>query len=533
QNRDDRGGQRGYERRDGGYRRAPRDGDRREGGFRPGGSRDGGYRGSSPRDGGRGSYGRDDRREGFRGGDRRDDRGQGDRRFDRGPQRDDRGGPRRDSGSRFGGDRREGGYGGGDRRGDRGGYERRDDRGYDRRDDSRGDGFEREDRVRDPELPDEITPKDLMPSARNELKTLTAENAERVARHVAMAAQVIDDDPELAHEHAQAAMRHAGRVGVVRETLAITAYATGDFSLALRELRTVRRITGRNDHAAMIVDSERGVGRPEKALEEGRGVKREDLPVDQRVELAIALSGARLDLGQTELALHELDIPEDDPDRAFEWSAGLFAARAAVLSDLGRDDEAAEWTRRADVAGDAVASRLAEGDTVEIEEIYIPSLAGDDEQQGFDSDDEPVAEETGDASTDENGADDEIIDAVPNDDSATEPAVQDDTPAAPVATSDVPSAESAEADASTDDTVTDAAASDELVTAAPAADMSAADDEPAADVVTTDDVPTEEISPDDIVVDDQSISDEVAELLAAAGITDDDEDGAGESDEKN
>ncbi|WP_441876811.1 hypothetical protein [Microbacterium gubbeenense] len=428
-----------------------------------------------------------------------------------------------------------------------------------------------------------------MPSARNELKTLTAENAERVARHVAMAAQVIDDDPELAHEHAQAAMRHAGRVGVVRETLAITAYATGDFALALRELRTVRRITGRNEHAAMIVDSERGVGRPEKALEEGRGVNREDLPIDQRVELAIALSGARLDLGQTELALHELDIPEDDPDRAFEWSAGLFAARAAVLSDLGRDDEAAEWTRRAEVAGDAVASRLAEGDTVEIEEIYIPSLAGDDEQQGFDADDEsddasepsgePVAEEPGDASTDESRADDEIIDTVPTDDSASEtavqePSAQDESPVTPVATSDVPSAEGAEADASTDDTASGVAASDELVTDAPAADMSAADDEPAADVVTTDDVPavdetqdetpgdapdvtpedaradnadteaaiadaapsdvpTDDISPDDIVVDDQSISDEVAELLAAAGITDDDEDGAGESDEKN
>ncbi|MGO3662615.1 hypothetical protein [Microbacterium gubbeenense] len=384
-------------------------------------------------------------------------------------------------------------------------------------------------------------------------------------------------------------MRHAGRVGVVRETLAITAYATGDFALALRELRTVRRITGRNEHAAMIVDSERGVGRPEKALEEGRGVNREDLPIDQRVELAIALSGARLDLGQTELALHELDIPEDDPDRAFEWSAGLFAARAAVLSDLGRDDEAAEWTRRAEVAGDAVASRLAEGDTVEIEEIYIPSLAGDDEQQGFDADDEsddasepsgePVAEEPGDASTDESRADDEIIDTVPTDDSASEtavqePSAQDESPVTPVATSDVPSAEGAEADASTDDTASGVAASDELVTDAPAADMSAADDEPAADVVTTDDVPavdetqdetpgdapdvtpedaradnadteaaiadaapsdvpTDDISPDDIVVDDQSISDEVAELLAAAGITDDDEDGAGESDEKN
>src|SRR5690606_2912221 len=205
-------------------------------------------------------------------------------------------------------------------------------------------------RVADPVLPDDITPKDLAPAARNELKTLSMENAERVARHMAMAAQAIDDDPVLAHEHAQAAMRHAGRVAVVRETLAITAYATGDFALALRELRTVRRITGRNDHAAMIVDSERGVGRPEKALEEGRATDRDSLDTAQRVELAIAMSGARLDLGQTELALHELDIPEDDPNKAYEWSAGLFAARAAVLEDLGRTDEAAEWAHRAEVA---------------------------------------------------------------------------------------------------------------------------------------------------------------------------------------
>ena len=46
----------------------------------------------------------------------------------------------------------------------------------------------------------------------------------------------------------------------------------------------------------------------------------------------------------------ELEIPELDPDRAFEWSPALFGARAAVLEDLGRHDEAAFWTQRAEVA---------------------------------------------------------------------------------------------------------------------------------------------------------------------------------------
>jgi len=353
--------------------------------------------------------------------------------------------------------------------------------------------------VRDPELPDEITPKDLMPSARNELKTLSEENAERVARHMAMAAQVIDDDPELAHEHAQAAMRHAGRVGVVRETLAITAYATGDFALALRELRTVRRITGRNDHAAMIVDSERGVGRPEKALEEGRAVNREDLPVEQRVELAIALSGARLDLGQTELALHELDIPEDDPDRAFGWSAGLFAARAAVLSDLDRDDEAAEWARRAEVAGDAVASRLAEGDTVVIHEMYIDTDSGE--------------------AGDEPGRADEAhaFDAPATVDDAAE---ADESPAADASASDDSDAE-ADRSAPEDADAEGVRSASDASSTAEGAEGAATDSTDSPDA---DEAPAEEITPDDIVVDDQSIDEEVAELLAAAGITDDEDD---------
>lgn len=226
-------------------------------------------------------------------------------------------------------------------------------------------------------MPDEVTAFDLHPSARNELKTLSKENADNVARHLAMAAQLIDEDPALAHEHALAASRRAGRIAIVRETLAITAYGVGDFALALRELRTYRRISGKDDQIALMVDSERGIGRPDRALEEGRSVDRSTLDVGVRVALAIAMSGARLDRGERELALGELEIPELDPNRAYEWSPALFAARAAVLDDLGRHEEAAFWAHRAAVAGEALGYG---GD----EELLIEDMQLDDDSTGND-----------------------------------------------------------------------------------------------------------------------------------------------------
>ena len=220
-----------------------------------------------------------------------------------------------------------------------------------------------------PDIPEEVTARDLAAGARNELKTLSKENAEQVARHLAMAARLIDDDPALAHEHALAASRRAGRIAVVRETVAITAYALGDFALALRELRTYRRISGRDDQIALMVDSERGVGKPDRALEVGRAVDRAALPAEVRVELAIAMSGARLDLGEPERALLELDIPELDPDRAYPWSPALFASRATVLEELGRDAEAREWHRRAYIAADALGAIDADREFIEVDEV--------------------------------------------------------------------------------------------------------------------------------------------------------------------
>ena len=222
-----------------------------------------------------------------------------------------------------------------------------------------------------PEVPEDVTPKQLDRVALNELKTLSKENAEGVAKHLVMAARLIESDPQLAHQHAISAARRAGRIGVVRETLAITAYAIEDYALALRELRTYRRITGRDDQLPMMVDSERGLGRPEKALELGRSVPRASLPVPVQVELAIAMSGARLDLGNAEAALNELQIAQLDPATAFSYSPGLFDAYATVLEELGRQDEAEEWFARAELAADALEQGDDDDETIEVIEEDI------------------------------------------------------------------------------------------------------------------------------------------------------------------
>ena len=242
----------------------------------------------------------------------------------------------------------------------------------------------------DPVIPDDVSPKELDRVALNELKTLSKENAEGVAKHLVMAARLIEDDPALAHQHAISAARRAGRIGVVRETLAITAYATEDYALALRELRTYRRITGRDDQLPMMVDSERGLGRPEKALELGRSVARASLAVPVQVELAIAMSGARLDLGHPEAALAELEIPQLDASTAYSYSPSLFDAYATVLEELGRTAEAEEWFRRAEIAADALDEGDAEDDTIEVVEEEFEAEAGD--EPAAEDDAEPVAE---------------------------------------------------------------------------------------------------------------------------------------------
>lgn len=230
------------------------------------------------------------------------------------------------------------------------------------------------DKPKSPLIPDEITEKDLELGLRVQLKTLTPENAERVARHLAMVGLLIDQDPELAHEHALAAAARAARIGLVRETVGITAYTIGDFAVALRELLTFRRISGSNDQLPLMVDCERGLGRPDRALELGRSVDRASLLPGVRVNLAIAMSGARLDKGENDLALAELQIPELNPEKVFPYSVPLFFAYADTLEILGKDAEAKRWFNLAERAQVALDGNPGPEDEVfqVLEEFEIP-----------------------------------------------------------------------------------------------------------------------------------------------------------------
>jgi len=154
-----------------------------------------------------------------------------------------------------------------------------------------------------------------------------------------MAGSLLDLDPELAYQHAQAAVRHASRIDVVREAAGIAAYRTGRYAEALSELRTARRLSGSSQHLAIMADAERGLGRPEKAIELANSEDAKGLDPIAKVELAIVESGARCDLAQWDAALAALDrLPKLSGDERLR----VLAARAGVLEAAGRESEAAE-----------------------------------------------------------------------------------------------------------------------------------------------------------------------------------------------
>lgn len=215
---------------------------------------------------------------------------------------------------------------------------------------------------------------DLDRDVRASLRTLSKENAIDVGRHLMMVGLLIDDDPEQAYLHAQVAVSRGGRVDVVREAAALAAYATARYAEALRELRTVRRLNGQNDHLALEADCERGLGRPERALALAHGPEAAGLAPIPRAELDIVIAGARLDLGDPAAALLVLQrIVAPDA----QTSARIAEASIDVLRALGRDAEA-----------DLIESTLPveSEDNPEVEVIVYDTL-----DEGTSDEAEPVA----------------------------------------------------------------------------------------------------------------------------------------------
>ena len=392
------------ERRGGGQGRGegrPHNDGRRGGGFSRSGSgrgNGGGHQGR--RSGGRG--GRWEDRDGQRTGGRRDVR-RGDRRDRRDGHNEFRG--RRDgefNRRRNEDDRRDRGYGRrDDRRDDRTGgrgnghrNDRRDDRrdhSDDRRDDRRGDFRDRRDdrrgnsrgnhsgrrghaqrggqnqrgfrtagpqrpgfreerinaRINEPQIPEGVEPKDLDPSVRQELRSLSKDNADMVAKHLIMAATLLDDDPKKALEHARAAKDRAGRVAVARETNGIAAYHAGEWREAISELRAARRMSGGPGLLPVLADAERGLGRPKRAIDVANEYSPSELDAESRAELAIIVAGAYQDLDQYDEAVLALQAETGASDAPEVTRIRVFYAYADALVQAGRPEEAKEFFAKA------------------------------------------------------------------------------------------------------------------------------------------------------------------------------------------
>lgn len=184
--------------------------------------------------------------------------------------------------------------------------------------------------------------------------------AEIVGRHLAAAGMLIDDDPQLALQHARYARSKANRVALVREAVGLTAYYAGEWAEALSELRAARRMAGGPGHVAIMADCERALGRPERALESIRESQLLELPHDEAIELKIVEAGVRRDLDQIDAAVVTLQIPELDPNAGEPWTARLCYAYADNLAAAGRTEEAIRWFLNAAQADDDGETDAAE-----------------------------------------------------------------------------------------------------------------------------------------------------------------------------
>ncbi|MEP9416044.1 HAD-IIA family hydrolase [Gordonia sp. VNQ95] len=288
------------------------------------------------------------------------------------------------------------------------------------------------DRPAEPAIPDEVSASDLDSETRRDLLTLDKSNAEAVARHLVMVADLLYEDPALALEHARAARRRATRVGVVRETAGIAAYNAGEWQEAISELRAARRITGSSSLLPLIADAERGLGRPERAIEIAWSDEGRALTGDEATELRIVEAGARTDMGEPDKALVTLQLEDLSPGRTGTAAARVFYAYASALEAAGRIDDAMTWFMNASAA-DIDDATDAEFRLMELSVGGEPAEVSPDET-AFDGPvlDEPVPDRRDESAPDESSGDGaplaateatEAVEAVEADDEVAVPAV--------------------------------------------------------------------------------------------------------------
>jgi tetratricopeptide (TPR) repeat protein len=230
-----------------------------------------------------------------------------------------------------------------------------------------------------------VTADQLEPEARAELRTLPSDLADAVARR--LVAAELEEDPGRAYAHAHAARDLAARVGVVREVSGIAAYRAGKWAEALSELRAARRLTGRDIYLPMMADSERALGRLDRALALVHSPGAANLPRPAQIELLIVESGIRRDQGSAQAAAVVLQVPELNDGRIRPWSASLYYAYADALLEAGRTEEARNWFARAEAVDEDEETNASER-LQQLDGISLEDLEGPDEESGEDTDED-------------------------------------------------------------------------------------------------------------------------------------------------
>lgn len=197
-----------------------------------------------------------------------------------------------------------------------------------------------------PTIPEEITGKELDRSVQAQLQSLPDKLAQRVARHLVAAGMLIDSEPKIAYEHTLAARARAGRLAVVREAVGEAAYAAGEYTEALAELRAAKRMNGVQDYVAIMADCERALGRPDRALALVRNAPKEKLSHALLAELTIVEAGARRDRGEVDAALRTLETSHLNSKSREPWVARLRYAYADALLGANRRTDALTWFHR-------------------------------------------------------------------------------------------------------------------------------------------------------------------------------------------
>lgn len=217
-----------------------------------------------------------------------------------------------------------------------------------------------------PDLPEEITGRELDRSVTGQLKGLPEKLAARVARHLAAAGMLIDEDPEKAYQHTLAARARASRIAVVREATGEAAYAAGHFAEALAELRAAKRMNGATEYLPIMADCHRALGNPEQALKLAKSPSVVNFSPEAKAEMTLVEAGARRDMGQFDAALRTLELaPLMNKTRA-NWVVRLRYAYADTLEAAGRENDALAWFHRTHaVDSDEITDAAARAEQLE------------------------------------------------------------------------------------------------------------------------------------------------------------------------